>query len=111
MKIYRQSGDIANYTNSTGSTIAAGTGIIINERVAFAIDDIEDGEVGAVRVRGVVETAKPSAEDIGQFVTLNWDATAQEFQLAAGDLAACGVAHEPAGAGATTVLVDINSKL
>ncbi len=111
MRNYRQPGHVWDYTNSSGSTIAAGTGVIIGTVVGFAVDDIADGETGAVIVRGVIETAKPSAETIGQGVSVNFDATNQEFQLAAGDLANAGTAAMPAASGETIVWVDINQTL
>ena len=108
MKNFRQEGNIWDYTNGSGSTIASGTGVVINTVVGFAVSDIPDGETGAVRVQGVVKTLAPTGEDIAQGVVLNFDATNQEFQLAAGDLAACGVAASDSGNGSTEVWVQIN---
>jgi len=97
-----------DYANASGSEIAAGQGIVINTLVGFAVSNIPDGTTGAVRVDGVVKTLAPTGEDIAQGVVLNFDATAQEFQLAVGDLANAGVAFSDSGIGSTEVYVKIN---
>ncbi len=108
MKIYRHEGNIWDYPNASGSTIVAGQGVVIGTVVGIAVSDIADGETGAVRVKGVVEFAKPSGENISQGVALNFDETNQEFQLAAGDLTGAGTASMAAGSGTTTVMVALN---
>ena len=108
MKNFRQEGWTMDYANASGSTIVSGQGIVINTLVGFAVSDIADGTTGAVRVDGVVSTLSPTAEDIAQGVVLNFDATNQEFQLAAGDLDGCGVAFSDSGVGSTEVWVKIN---
>lgn len=108
MKSFIQHGDIWDYANASGSTIPAGTGVVINTVVGVAVSDIPNGAVGAVRVKGVVAFANPTAEVVAQGVALNFDATAQEMQLAAGDLANAGVAVTAAGSGVTVVWVSLN---
>ncbi len=108
MRNYRSEGKIWNYTNGGGSTITSGTGVVINTVVGVAVTDIAVGETGAVRVDGEFEFACPTAEDIGQGVALNFDAAAQEFQLAAGDLAGAGTSTVAAGVGVTKVTVVLN---
>ena len=109
MKTYRHEGNIWDHTPT--SAVVSDQGIIIGTVVGIAVNDIAANATGAVRVQGVVEFAKPSAEDITQGATLNFDETNQEFQLAAGDLAGAGVAAAPAGAGVTTVYVSLNPGL
>ena len=108
MKTFIQQGDVWDYANASGSTIAAGTGVIINTVLGVAVSDIPDGAVGAVRVKGVVQFANPTAEVVAQGVSLNFDETAQEMQLAAGDLANAGVAMNDAGSGVTVVWASLN---
>ncbi len=103
---YRHEGNIWDYT--PGTAVVSGQGIIIGTVVGVAIDDTAANELGAVRVQGVVEFAKPTAEAITQGALLNFDQTNQEFQLAACDLAGAGVATSDAGAGTTTVWVSLN---
>ncbi|MDJ0792472.1 MAG: DUF2190 family protein [Acidimicrobiia bacterium] len=106
MKTYRHEGNIWDHT--PGTALTSDQGVIIGTVVGIAVSDIAANEKGAVRVKGVVEFAKPSAETITQGATLNFDETNQEFQLAAGDLAGAGVATADAGAGETTVWVALN---
>lgn len=108
MQTYIQQGDIWDYANTSGSTITAGTGVVINTVVGVAVSDIPDGTTGAVRVKGVVQFANPTAEVVAQGVALNFDATAQEMQLAVGDLAGAGTAVTAAGDGVTVVWVSLN---
>ncbi len=103
---YRHEGNIWDHTPA--GAVVSGQGIIIGTVVGVAVNDIAANETGAVRVQGVVEFAKPSAEAITQGATLNFDETNQEFQLAAGDLAGAGVATANAGSGETTVWVSLN---
>lgn len=106
MKTYRHEGNIWDHT--PGADVSSDQGVIIGTVVGIAVNDIKSGEMGSVRVKGVVEFAKPSAETITQGATLNFDETNQEFQLAAGDLAGAGVAAAPAASGETTVYVALN---
>lgn len=106
MKTYIHEGNIWDHTPA--SALTSGQGVVINTVVGVAVNDIAANETGAVRVQGVVQFACPSAEDIQQGALLNFDATNQEFQLAAGDLAGAGVASNDAGPGTTVVWVSLN---
>ena len=107
--VYRHEGWIWEYT--PGADVVSNEMVVIDTVCGVVQTDTASGDLGAVRVRGVVEVACPSAEAITQGATLNLDVANQEMQLAAGDLAGAGVATADAGAGVTTVWVSLNPGL
>lgn len=49
---YLNVGDRIDYANDTGSDIAVGDVVELNERIGVALVDIADGETGAVKTEG-----------------------------------------------------------
>jgi len=108
---YIQAGEVIDYT--AGADISSGDVVAVGNLVGVAITDIANGEVGAVAIEGVFELPKVSAAVIGAGETVNWDASAGEFDdnaatPATGDLTGGCVAVAAAGNGDTTVKVKIN---
>ncbi|MCP4021577.1 MAG: DUF2190 family protein [Desulfobacteraceae bacterium] len=56
-----QTGDVLDYTNTTGSVIPSGDPVIVGELVGIALVDLEDQETGSVAVSEVWALAKTSA--------------------------------------------------
>jgi predicted RecA/RadA family phage recombinase len=104
MDNYVDSGSTVNYTNASGSTIAAGSIVAAGHCLGVAIADIADGETGALQVKGKVTAPKVSAAVFAVGEKLVWDASAGAFDdsaavPASGDLTGAAVA---AVAGADT---------
>lgn len=108
---YIQAGEVIDYT--AGADISSGDVVAVGNLVGVAITDIANGETGPVGIDGVWELPKVSAAVIGAGETVNWDASAGEFDdnaatPATGDLTGGCVAVAAAGNGDTTVKVKIN---
>ena len=108
---YQQAGDVFQYTNSSGSTIASNTVVKMGNILGVAQADIANGSTGPVKVTGVFEVPKVSAAVIAQGESLTWDVSAGAFDdnaatPATGDVTgAPAVAFEAAGNGVTTMMV------
>jgi len=50
-------GNVVEYTNTTGSTITSGSGVVVGDMLGVALVDIPDTESGAVAVSGVWKLA------------------------------------------------------
>ena len=98
-------------TISATATAARSSGdgqLIGSNLVGIAANDIANSAVGEFHVHGVFELPKPSADNFTVGLLVNWDDTAGEFQIAAGDLASAGMVWEASGPGNTTARVKIN---
>jgi len=104
--VYRHEGWIWDYTPA--ADVTSNQLVVIGTVCGVVQTDGPANVLNAARVRGVVEVACPSAEDITQGAKLSLDVAGQEMQLAAGDLADAGVATSAAGVGVTTVYVSLN---
>jgi predicted RecA/RadA family phage recombinase len=108
---YQQAGDVFQYANSSGSTIASNTVVKMGNILGVAQADIANGSTGPVKVTGVFEVPKVSAAVIAQGESLTWDVSAGAFDdnaatPATGDVTgAPAVAFEAAGNGVTTMMV------
>lgn len=108
---YQQAGDVFEYANSSGSTIASNAVVKMGAILGVAQADIADGETGPVKVTGVFEVPKVSAAVIAQGESLTWDVSAGAFDdnaatPATGDVTgAPAVAFAAAGNGETTMMV------
>jgi predicted RecA/RadA family phage recombinase len=83
-----------------------------NVSVGIALTDIANGAVGAVAIRGTFNMTKVSGAVIAQGETVNWDASASAVDdnaatAATGDVEDFGIAMEAAGAGVTTIAVQL----
>lgn len=106
--IYWQRGESLDYINSGSATIAAGTVIVLGDRIGVAGTDIPAGACGSINVEGVYIFPKASGA-IGAGDEVAWDATNGVMgALGDGDVAN-GYAVEAAGADATTVKVKVNA--
>lgn len=110
---YVQAGDVLDYTNASGSTITAGTPVVLGNLIGVALADIANGAVGAMAVRGVFTLPKVtgSAWTVGS--KLLWDASAGKFDVgtatpATGDVSVCCVAGAAAASAAATGAVLLN---
>lgn len=106
---YIMSGEVLDYTNSTGAAIASGAVVLMGVRVGVALVNIADGASGSVRVRGVFTVAKLSTDTPAQGALLYWDATNKRLTTTASGNTLAGFAAKAAGSGATTVEVSINA--
>lgn len=102
-----QPGDVLTYVNGTGGDIAAGAVVVVGNLVGVALVDIADGESGSVAFTGVYTLAKTAGTAWTQGAVLDWDASAEAFQVtgtitpAAGDVEECAVVASAAASAAT----------
>ncbi|MCZ2498143.1 DUF2190 family protein [Xylophilus sp. Kf1] len=106
MKNFIQIGDVLDYTPV--ADVSSGALVVIGARVGVAVADIKAGNTGALRVKGVAEFAKKSADTPAQGALLYWDAAAGNLTTTAGGNTLAGYAAAAAGAGTTTVWLHLN---
>jgi len=100
------SGEVIMYTNSTGSTITAGTVIAIGKICGIAINDIANLATGAVSLKGCYTLTKKTATDvIPQGTVLVYD-SGVEAASAASTLDAVIVGHAAAASSSASTTVD-----
>lgn len=114
MKTFVQDGKTINYANASGSTITAGSVVVVGNQIGVAVNDIADGASGPLVMEGVFKLPKVSAAVIGQGEDVAWDASAGAFDdnamtPASGDVTLACTAWEAAGNGVTSLLVKINT--
>lgn len=107
MKNFIQNGDVLDYT--PGSAITSGTVVVMGVRVGVAVTDIPASQPGPVRVRGVVELAKASADNIAQGALVYWSTTNGNLTTTAASNTLAGYAAAAAGTGVTTLRVSLNA--
>lgn len=113
-RTYKQPGEVIDYTNGTGSTIASGTVVRMGQTLGVTLAAIAAGATGSVSISGVHELPKVTGAVIAQGESLLWDASAGKFDdnlatPATGDVGgAAAMAFAAAGNGATTVLVKLS---
>lgn len=110
-KTFIQEGKVLDYT--AASAVKSGDVIAMGQLLGVALDDIAAGETGPVQVDGVWELPKLSTAVINQGESVNWDASANEFDAnsatpAAGDLTGGCVAAADAANGDAVVWVKLN---
>lgn len=76
---YVQDGSVINWTNGTGSAVAAGAVVKMGHTLGVALVDIANGAAGAVAVEGVFTAPKVSAAVFVQGEKLVWDSSAGAF--------------------------------
>lgn len=114
---YVQDGNVIDYANSSGSTIAVNSVVVVgangNALLGVALRDIPDGDTGPLGIKGVYTLAKVSGAVITQGETVNWDASAGAFDdnqavAASGDVSGVAAyAFESQGNGVTTIKVKL----
>lgn len=107
MKNFIQPGDVLDYT--AGANITRGQVVVMGVRVGVAVSDIANGSSGAVRVRGVVELAKASADTIAQGALVYWSAANSNITSTDSGNTLAGYAAAAAGNGVTTIRVALNA--
>ncbi|CAN7365668.1 DUF2190 family protein [Acidovorax sp. LjRoot118] len=107
MKNFVQVGDVLDYT--PGADVASGAVAVIGVRVGIAVAAIKAGETGPLRVKGVVELAKLSADAPAQGALLYWDATNSRLTTTSSGNVLAGYAAKAAGNGATTAWLHLNA--
>lgn len=103
---YVADGATIDYTS--GATIASGDLVIAGELVGIAIDDMVSGDVGVVRIAGVVEVAKEAPLVISQGDLLYCDVTSGELDKTDTSQTLAGRAYADAASADTTVKVILN---
>jgi len=103
-----QRGEVLNYTNGGGSTIAGGTPVLVGKRLGIALADIAVGAVGALQMCGVFTVAKLSSDTPSQGDLLYWDAGNNRLTTTASGNTLAGYCWTTPAASATTVDININ---
>lgn len=107
-KNHVQPGKTMPYTNSTGTDIASGDVVVVNDMIGIALGDIADGESGSLALGQVWTLDKEADLAISQGETVYWDATAGEIDKTdTNDLA--GKCFKDAAGTDTTVEVLVNA--
>lgn len=111
-RTYKKSGDVLDYPNATGDTIAAGATFAWGNLICVALADIPDGETGSVSVTGVHELPKIAGADCAAGTNLLLDVSADPVAFddaaavaAEGDIVGGAMCLEDAGTGTTVVTV------
>lgn len=106
MKNFLQPGDVLDYT--APADVASGAVVVMGARIGVVVADIANGQVGAVRVKGVVELPKVTTA-VAQGAELYWDATNSRLTATATNNTLAGYAAAAAGSGTTTVALHLNA--
>lgn len=106
---YRQPGVVIDYTNSTGSTIAGGTVVVIGARVGVVLKDIAAGATGSLQVKQVFVLDKKSGDTFVQGALAYWDATNKYITSTATSNTLAGYATVAAASADTSVWVALNA--
>lgn len=102
MKNKVQIGQVIDYTNGGGATIAGGSLVIIGALAGVAVADIQVGETGAVDLKGVFALAK-AAGAIAMGAKVYWVTADSNVTATAGSNTLIGVAAKAALSGDLTV--------
>jgi predicted RecA/RadA family phage recombinase len=107
-KNFKAVGDVFDHTLT--AAVIAGAVVVMADTVGVALSDGAIGDEVAVRVGGVFELPKASADDIAQGAKVYWDATPGNITTdATAPNVYAGHAFAAAGASTTTVLVRLNA--
>lgn len=103
-RTFVQPGKVVSHT--AASAISSGDIVVMGDIIGVALADIASGEVGSVSIQGVHKVAKVAGTAWGQGAKLDWDASAEAFDIAvtpaSGDVEDAGVAASAAGSADTT---------
>lgn len=89
-----QNGETITWTNGTGSAVASGDIVAINDLIGVALVDIAASASGAVGVKGVYELPAVTTAAISQGAKVYFDATAGKITPTATDNTLAGIAWE-----------------
>ncbi|MFD2112576.1 capsid cement protein [Thiorhodococcus fuscus] len=108
---YKQSGEVLDWTNATGSDVGSGSVVVVGGILGVALVDIADGARGSVQIQGVFTVPKVEAAVIAQGEPLIWHVSARAFTSYTGtppemgDILYAAFAFEAAGAGVASIAV------
>lgn len=112
MKNYQQQGHVAPYTNTTGSAIAAGAVVVLDDRVGIATVDIPDTKSGPVHVGeavfGPFDAVVAEYAGMALGTTVYWDPVAGKVTTTAGMLTKMGFVFEKLGGNTVNVKINAN---
>ncbi len=109
MATYKYDGNMVDYTPS-GSDVTAGDVIVQNDLLGVAVNDIEDGKLGALYVNGVIEFPKATGvgTDIAAGTKVYWDESAGNATTTATSNTLIGKAVKAASTSDDKVWVKLN---
>jgi predicted RecA/RadA family phage recombinase len=108
-KNYIQPGEVLDFTNTTGATIASGAGVLIGVRLGVAKTDIANNATGSVAMKGVHELPKLGTDVVAQGALLYWDNTNKRLTTTASGNTAAGYAAAAASGSVSTVRLSLNA--
>jgi predicted RecA/RadA family phage recombinase len=108
-KNYVQEGDVINWTNGTGSAVAAGDVVAMGNTLGVALVAIAAAASGSVALEGVYTVPKVTAAVIAVGESLVWDVSAGKFDdnaatPATGDISGAAAMAFEAGTSSMTTL-------
>lgn len=106
-RLYEEA-QVIEWTNDTGSDVAAGDVVDLTNLVGVAQDDIANGESGILHVKGVFTLPKDDNLVVSQGDRVYYDTSNAEVDKTAEDQTYAGIAWSAATQTATTVPVAIN---
>lgn len=106
---YVQRGDVLDYANASGSTIANKSGVLIGVRLGVAQADIANNATGSCAMVGVFTLPKLSTDAPAQGAALYWDNTNKRLTTTASGNTLAGYAFKAAASGETTVNIKLNA--
>jgi len=110
---FQQDGRVAQYPNTTGSTILSGAVVPMGHTIGIALQDIANNATGPVAIEGVFSgIPKVTTAVLTVGAKLLWDLSALKFDAASatpasGDIMGAYIAFEAAGNGATTCTIKL----
>lgn len=107
-KNYVQEGDVINYTNTSGSTITSGSGVLVGAWLGVALADIANTQTGSVQIANVFTLPKLGTDTVAQGAALYWDNTNKRLTTTASGNTLAGRAAAAAGSGVATVQIRLN---
>lgn len=108
MKNYIMDGERLTYANASGSTISAGTMVLVTAKVGVAPADIANGDSGVLAMEGVYNITKLGTDVVAQGALLYWDNTNKRLTVTSSGNTLAGFAFAAAGNGVTSVDICIN---
>lgn len=103
-----QKGKILQVTNGTGSTVTAGSGILVGTKVGVATVDIANSATGSVAMDGVFNVTKLSTDAVTQGAALYWDNTNKRLTTTSSGNTYAGYAAAASGSGTANVNIALN---
>lgn len=106
-KNYIQPGEVLDHT--AAAALTSGTPFLIGKRLGVPLTDAAIGDTIAVKVKGVFNLTKVTADVVGQGDVLYWDNTAKKLTTTVGTNTVAGYAASAASGTDTTVDIALNA--